>query len=86
LEGGIPLPKYIDSCSSNSIAKFNDMHVYDVAKNTVSALKATGDIPLFRSCHTATVIGKKIWVFGGSICQGGPYTYYNDTHVFDPGI
>lgn len=40
-----------------------------------------GDIPPVTRAHTATVVDRRLFIFGGG---DGPH-YYNDTYVFDTG-
>lgn len=58
---------------------YNDVWELDVAGSTWKKIEATGDIPPARWGHSASLIGKKIFVFGGEIVGGKS----NSMHVFD---
>jgi len=64
-------------------AQFNDVHIFDLPSFTIQAVETSGEQPPHRAHHRATVIGKEIFVFGGSICKGGPYIYYDDLYAFN---
>jgi N-acetylneuraminic acid mutarotase len=46
-----------------------------------SKLKVRGDIPPIRERHSASIIGKKVYIFGG-YCRGAEL-YYNTLYVFE---
>ncbi|KAL2610662.1 hypothetical protein R1flu_029235 [Riccia fluitans] len=56
-----------------------DVLKFDTDKEKWSTPSFLGDLPSPRSSHTATVVGKKVYVFGGS----GEKTTFNDVHILD---
>jgi len=67
----------------DSGAQYNSMVIYNFERNEVEKIKTVGDRPSPRSCHSATVVDNKIYIFGGSCCKRGPYEFYNDVYIFD---
>jgi len=67
----------------DSGCQYNDMYVYDCTNNSMREIQTTGTIPTFRAGHTTTAFDQYIVLFGGSSCLSGPYTYYNDTYLFN---
>jgi N-acetylneuraminic acid mutarotase len=56
------------------------VHALDRASMQWVKLEPTGTLPMSRSGHTATVVGGKLWVFGG---EGADRRLKNDTHCLD---
>lgn len=56
----------------------NDLHCYDPATNEWLRYEPRGIAPAGRALHSATVIGRKIYIFGGANSTG----YRNDTSGF----
>ncbi|KAG2435000.1 hypothetical protein HYH02_011998 [Chlamydomonas schloesseri] len=56
------------------------LRVVDPAARTVSEPTAAGSVPPARGGHTATLIGDKVWVFGG---EDGSRRPLADVHVLD---
>jgi hypothetical protein len=65
----------------DSSCQYGDLTIYDAKKNELSQV-ATKDISP-RAGHSAVCVGHNIYVFGGAICKGGPYKFYNDVQVLD---
>jgi len=62
--------------------QYNDVYCYNLGTNHMRQLK--GEAPFgFRAGHSAIAVGKKIVIYGGAICKGGPYRYYNDVFMLD---
>jgi len=61
--------------------QYGDTLLFDAKTNRLSLLDGTEIDP--RAGHTAVCIGTSIYLFGGAICKGGPYKFYNDLQVFD---
>lgn len=55
----------------------NDVNVFDVNVGSWMAVSTTGSLPHSRCCHSATVVGTNIWIFGGR----GEKKLFNDLHV-----
>jgi N-acetylneuraminic acid mutarotase len=78
--GGRAKPKYsgfFDSDKTGLIYK-NDLHCYDPATNEWLRYEPRGIGPSGRALHTATVVGRKIYIFGGANSTG----HRNDTTGF----
>jgi hypothetical protein len=56
------------------------VHTLDCASMLWEKLEPTGTPPMSRGGHTATVVGGKLWVFGG---EGADRRLKNDTHCLD---
>jgi len=67
----------------NSSKQYNSMKIFNFEKNNFTTLETNGKAPSPRSCHSATVYGSNIVVFGGSQCVEGKYEFFNDTYLFD---
>jgi len=64
----------------------NDLWVFDTTTlqwcpEIVENIK--GNSPHYRAFHTSTMYKDMMIVFGGAICDGGPYKYYNDIHTLN---
>ena len=55
----------------------NDLHIYDIAKNTWCAIALYGDIPNSRWGHKLVALENKIVLFGGM-----NLTTYNESEIF----
>ena len=51
--------------------RLNDLHILDINTMTWSSPKLTGPAPLPRSLHTASIIGDKMFIFGGWVPNNG---------------
>jgi N-acetylneuraminic acid mutarotase len=60
----------------------NDITFYDVEQGKWHMTYAAGPTPAGRTKHTATLIGKKLYVFGG----GDGLRLYNDLFCLDVGM
>jgi len=67
---------FADADTVNSCLLMSDTH-----GGKFSKLKVRGDIPDARERHTASLIGKKVYIFGGYNRSGE--LYYNTLHVFE---
>lgn len=67
----------------DSQCNYNSICTFDFQKQKFKRVKATGQIPPHRAAHSAIVRGNEIIVFGGMVCNGGPYFYFNDCFVFN---
>eukprot|EP00937_MAST-01D_sp_MAST-1D-sp2_P000687 g687.t1 len=65
---------------NNVFEYFNDVHVLDVETSTWHDVRCAGDPPAARYGHSATLIGRRMFVFGGR-GQGG--RLLNDMHLLD---
>ena len=45
---------------------YNDIHKYDLEKQTLEEVKTTGNIPSKRGRHGSAVINQNLYIFGGS--------------------
>jgi len=66
----------------------NDMYTYDIASSEWMQVKTEGIAPPARALHTATVIGKSIYIFGGATkgCgdeEGEDMSAFCDLYEFD---
>jgi len=62
----------------------NDLHVLDTSQLCWSRPPASGAIPIEREGHTATTVGHRIFVFGGTwVDDEDNSTYLNDLYIFD---
>jgi NAD-dependent SIR2 family protein deacetylase len=63
-------------------SQYNDLYMYEPGR--MGKPRINGDITMsHRAGHSATAVGTSIVVFGGAVCEGGPYTFFDDVHVFD---
>jgi len=67
----------------DSNAQYCDLYEYDVISHTIAPLKTSGEPPSPRSCHSVSVLKNQMILFGGAVCENGPYKYYNDVHTLD---
>ena len=73
----------------DSTSQYNDVHIYNSSLNSISKLETTSssnNVLNHRSCHSANVCnnsGTQIVVFGGAVCQGGIYKFFNDVWILD---
>jgi len=65
----------------DSRCQYGETLVFDAKKNKLKRLDVEDIFP--RAGHSAVCMGESIYLFGGAICQGGPYKFYNDLQVFD---
>lgn len=56
----------------------NDMHVLNTGRMKWRKISFFGQVPSGRNYHTASVVGKKIYIFGGF----GNNVWLNDMHIF----
>eukprot|EP01125_Pyxidicula_operculata_P011586 TRINITY_DN3797_c0_g1_i1.p1 TRINITY_DN3797_c0_g1~~TRINITY_DN3797_c0_g1_i1.p1 ORF type:complete len:385 (-),score=114.65 TRINITY_DN3797_c0_g1_i1:533-1687(-) len=56
--------------ASSSVEYRNDLHCYDPATNEWLRYEPRGIAPAGRAMHTATVVGRKIYIFGGANSTG----------------
>jgi len=61
--------------------QYGDVILYDTKTNKLQDVGVSGLSA--RAGHSAVCVESRIYVFGGAICKGGPYHYYNDTLCFD---
>lgn len=66
----------------DSSAQYNDLYTFDCNTHEIAVLK-TGPGPTPRAGHSAIACGKKMVVFGGAYCKGGPYVYSDNTYILD---
>ena len=59
--------------------KGNDIDILDLDTMTWISPQVSGTIPMARNAHTMTVLGKKLYLFGGH--SGNKHL--KDLHVFD---
>jgi hypothetical protein len=64
-------------------SQYNTIHEYDLLNQSLQIVPATGEIPKHRAGASAIACNRHIIIFGGSICVGGPYQYYNDVCLFN---
>jgi len=67
----------------DSESQYNSMTKYNFITNEMIFLEPEGEAPSCRSCHSATVYGSKIIIFGGSCCKSGEYEFYNDVYIYE---
>jgi len=67
---------FVDEETSNA-----SLLLSDTRGGKFSRLRVRGDIPPVRERHSASLVGKKIYIFGG-YCRGSE-SYYNTVHVFE---
>ena len=51
--------------------RLNDLHILDINTMTWTSPKLSGSAPFPRSLHSASLIGKKMFIFGGWVPQSG---------------
>lgn len=64
------------------ISCYNDLYVYDVSSQSwaeSSTLQVSGQIPMPRGKHTASLVDGSLWIFGGSSEEN----YRNDVYQLD---
>ncbi|KAL6045375.1 Galactose oxidase [Balamuthia mandrillaris] len=63
---------------------FHGVSILDLATQSWHTIQTTGTAPRHRSNHAATVVGKKVYVYGGSSDgDDGMYILLGDLHVLD---
>ncbi|EFC48787.1 predicted protein [Naegleria gruberi] len=65
--------------------QYNDVICYDINAASLINVKTKGEVPSARAFHSATYIAKlnSILIFGGQVCKGGPYEYFNDMYLLN---
>jgi len=66
----------------DSQSQYSDVHVLNVDESTLEYVSCKSP-PSCRAGHSATAVGSDIVLFGGAICEGGPYTFHDDLHILD---
>ena len=68
----------------DSTIYMNDLHVLDVTCFAWSRPAWCGTAPIEREGHTASVVGDRVYVFGGTwVDDDSNSVYLNDLHVLD---
>lgn len=62
--------------------RLNDLHILDIATMTWSNPKLSGPSPLPRSLHSSSLIGNKMYVFGGWV----PHQGANESKDWNPAV
>jgi len=65
----------------DSRCQYGDTTLFDAKKNKLKKLDIDGIHA--RAGHSAVCIGTSIIVFGGAVCKGGPYKFYNDVNILE---
>lgn len=74
---------YIFGGNAGTNMRLNDMHILDTDEMHWITPLVGGAAPWERSGHTASVIGGRVFIFGGFSYAGGEWL--NDTHIFNTG-
>ena len=65
-------------------SQYNDVHLYDLAQGgTLTKVATTGDGPAHGGGHSSTLIGNRVFCFGGCACEGGPYVFRDTLAVLN---
>jgi len=67
----------------DSTSQYMDTYTFDVNKKELKRFETSGETPICRALHSAVYWGNEIIIFGGTICKGGPYLYYDDVFRLD---
>lgn len=69
----------------DNTSQYMDVYSYDLNTSTMRQIEVPkGDRPDCRAGHSALLINShQIIVYGGAVCRGGPYHYFNDVWVFN---
>lgn len=82
---------YIFGGRNSKLQYFNDMWIYNLRTQTWSQCKGEGKPPSKRAAHTACVVGRYIYIFGGryknkksvQLSTGLTHSHHADIHCFD---
>ena len=66
-------------CAGDFI-NLNDVHVLDWETSTWHDVRCAGDIPPARYAHSAVLVGRRMFVFGG---RGDNGTLFKDMYLLD---
>jgi len=67
----------------DGVSKRHGLYTFDTATNEWSAPVTHGTCPISRSNHCGTVVGKRMYVFGGLLIRGSGLVDSNDIHYLD---
>ena len=70
----------------DSTYQYNDMHLFDAHQLTFEELETSGQCPSSRAGASLTLAYQleKMFLFGGSVCKGGDYEFFNQLYAYHP--